>query len=67
MYFDSLPAALAMEGHGAYVWGSYLVTVAVIAMVVMAPVLRRRRFLRQLAAQIKRAQGGPAGQARGGS
>lgn len=56
MYFDSLHAVLTMEGHGGYVWAAYLVTIAVIAMVLIAPVRRRRQFLLQLSAELKRAQ-----------
>ena len=65
MYFDSLHALLTMDGHGVYVWTAYLVTVAVIATVLLAPVRRRKRFLLQLAAELKRAQGMPGVSARG--
>jgi heme exporter protein D len=67
MYFDSFQAALTMDGHGVYVWTAYFVTVVMIGIVLIAPMLRRRRFLRQLAAQLKRAQGAPADSARGES
>jgi len=65
MYFDSLQAALTMEGHGTYVWTAYLVTAVVIIAVLVVPLRRRRRFLLQLGAQSKRAQGprpGPVGE-----
>ncbi|MCB1687794.1 MAG: heme exporter protein CcmD [Halioglobus sp.] len=65
MYFDSLHAALDMGGHGFYVWTAYSVTIVMIALVVIAPVLRRRRFLRQLAGQLKRAQVATAENTRG--
>ena len=64
MYFDSLHAALHMDGHGFYVWSAYAVTFVTLTATVIAPVLRRRRFLRQLAAQIKRTQGATAVSAR---
>jgi heme exporter protein D len=57
MYFDSPHALLTMDGHGVYVWTAYLVTVVVIAAVLLAPVRRRKRFLLQLAAELKRKQG----------
>ncbi len=57
MYFDSLQAALHMGGHGFFVWTAYAVTVVTIAAILITPVLRRRRFLRQLTGQLKRAQG----------
>ena len=59
MYFDSLGAALAMEGHGAFVWSAYLITTLVLAMILLAPRRRRQRVLRQLAGELKRQQGGP--------
>tara|TARA_R110002124_G_scaffold61406_4_gene168218 strand:- start:2902 stop:3105 length:204 start_codon:yes stop_codon:yes gene_type:complete len=65
MYFDSLQAALDMQGHGMFVWPAYIVTIAVIAFLVIAPLQRRRRILRQLDAQFKRAQGAPAHNIRG--
>lgn len=59
MYFDTLQGLLSMEGHGFYVWTAYLVTVVVITLVLLAPVRRKKRFLRQLSAELKRAQGTP--------
>ena len=57
MYFDSLQSVLAMDGHGAFVWSAYLLTGAVIVMIVVAPIRRRKRVLLQLAAELKRSQG----------
>ena len=34
MYFESLAAALAMDGHGPYVWAAYGLTLTVIAVLV---------------------------------
>jgi len=59
MYFDSLQALLHMEGHGIYVWMAYLVTVAVITVVLIVPLRSRRQFLLQLAAEARRAQAAP--------
>ena len=56
MYFDSLQAVLAMEGHGVYVWAAYLVGIAVIAMAVIIPMRRSKVLLLQLSAEHKRAQ-----------
>jgi heme exporter protein D len=56
MYFDSLQALLFMEGHGAYVWFVYLVTVLVIAAVLIAPVRRRKRLLARLNAELGQSQ-----------
>jgi heme exporter protein D len=59
MYFDSLHALLAMDGHGVYVWTAYGVTGLVIAAGLLAPLRRRKRFLLQLAAELKRAKVAP--------
>jgi len=56
MYFESLHALFTMEGHGAYVWAAYLVTILVIVAVLIAPVRRRKRFLLQLAGELKRSK-----------
>ncbi|MFK8041705.1 heme exporter protein CcmD [Congregibacter sp.] len=56
MYFDSVSAALAMDGHGPYVWAAYGLSLAVIAMLIMAPVLRKRRLLRELRGEYRRRQ-----------
>ena len=56
MYFQSLDALLHMDGHGVFVWSAYLITSAVIALILVAPGRRRRRFLRQLAGEVRRQQ-----------
>ena len=56
MYFDSLHAVLTMQGHGGYVWTAYLVTVVVIVGMLLAPMRRRTRLLRQLSGELRRAQ-----------
>jgi heme exporter protein D len=59
MYFDSVDALLTMGGHGAFVWTAYLITILVIAAILIAPVRRRKKFLRQLVGELKRSGGGP--------
>ena len=59
MYFDSVSAALAMDGHGAFVWAAYLIALVVVAILLVAPGRRQKRFLRQLAGEQKRSQQGP--------
>ncbi|MDE0952833.1 MAG: heme exporter protein CcmD [Halioglobus sp.] len=56
MYFDSLHALLTMDGHGVYVWVVYLVALAIIALLVVAPVRRRKQVLQQLVAELNRVQ-----------
>jgi heme exporter protein D len=59
MYFDSIGAMLTMDGHGVFVWSAYLITVVVVAALLVTPGRRRRKFLRGLAGELKRQQGGP--------
>ena len=61
MYFDDWQALLTMDGHGFYVWTAYLVTIVVIAMTLIAPARRRKKFLQRLAAELKRSEGAPVG------
>jgi heme exporter protein D len=44
----------AMGGYGAYVWSAYFVFFAVLLADALAPLWRRRRILRELAARLKR-------------
>ena len=49
LYWNSLDAFFAMGGYGFYVWGSYAVTAAGLAIEVVLLSARRRRTLRMLA------------------
>lgn len=51
--FDSLADFLAMNGHGPYVWASYLVAALVMVALVVAPLLIRRRLRREFAQQLR--------------
>jgi len=46
---DSLAAFFGMGGYAFFVWGSYGVVAAVLIQQFAAPVIRRRRLLRELA------------------
>jgi heme exporter protein D len=59
MYFDSLDAVLHMDGHGAFVWAAYLITCLVVVLLLLTPRRRQRRFIRQLAGELRRQQGAP--------
>ena len=54
MYFESLQAALAMDGHGAYVWSAYVITALVLLQLVLRPFRGRQRLLRELRAEQRR-------------
>ena len=58
MYFDSLSAALSMDGHGAYVWSAYAISLLVLVLLVRGPRRRQQMFLRRLAGEQKRRQQG---------
>ena len=63
MQFDSLAAALAMDGHGAYVWAVVVITTLVIGGLLLLPIRSSRRFLdeqRQLIHQGQAAERAPA-------
>ena len=59
MYFDSVSAMLAMDGHGVYVWSAYFIAIAVVVALLLAPGRRRRKFLQNLSGELKRQQGSP--------
>jgi heme exporter protein D len=59
MYFDSMETLLSMDGHGVFVWTAYLITMVVIAGIFIAPLRRKRKFLLQLAGELKRTQAQP--------
>jgi heme exporter protein D len=49
-----MSAFLAMGGYAAYVWPAYALFLIVLAADALAPVLRRRRLLRDLRARLAR-------------
>jgi heme exporter protein D len=57
MYFDSLSAALAMEGHGPYVWSVVLVATLIVLYLLLAPVLRSKRIILEQRGALRREQG----------
>lgn len=56
MYFDSFSAALAMDGHGIYVWSAYFIATAAIASILILPKRKERKVLAQLAGEFRRQQ-----------
>lgn len=54
MYFDSLSAAMTMGGHGGYVWSAYAITFAVLAVVIVRPILSSRRLRRDIRSELAR-------------
>ena len=60
MYFDSMQAMLHMDGHGAYVWAAYGVTLMAICSILMVPLRRRTRLISQLRGELRRSAGAPS-------
>ena len=54
MHFDSLAAALAMEGHGVYVWSVAAVAVLIVLYLLLAPTLRSKRFILEQRGVLRR-------------
>jgi heme exporter protein D len=54
MYFDSFWAALAMDGHGVYVWSAYFITLVAVSSILILPKIRERKMLAQLAGDFRR-------------
>jgi heme exporter protein D len=55
--FDSVAAALAMDGHGAYVWFVFAVAAMIAVALIVVPTLRHRRVASQTLGMIRRQQG----------
>lgn len=61
MYFESFSELWSMAGHGPYVWTAYAIVLAVIVLLVRAPLVRRRRLLERVRRRAALASGAPAG------
>ncbi|PLW67366.1 heme exporter protein CcmD [Pseudohalioglobus lutimaris] len=60
MYFDSFAAMLSMDGHGAYVWSAYAITLVVVGALLLVPLRRQRRLLTELSGELRRNRGAPS-------
>jgi heme exporter protein D len=56
MQFDSISAALSMDGHGAYVWFVFVAALLVAVGLLVIPTLRHRRIARDQRGAIRRQQ-----------
>ncbi len=52
--FDSLAALMQMDGHGAFVWSAYGITALVLAILLVAPLNRRKRLLSEIRGEQRR-------------
>lgn len=56
MYFDSFADFVAMGGHGLYVWTSYGLMTAGLALLIIGSLRGQRRWLREQRGQLARQQ-----------
>ena len=56
MYFHSLHDLIYMNGLGGYVWSVYGVALVIIGYLAIAPLVARRRFLREQVRRLRREQ-----------
>lgn len=54
--FDNVSEMLHMAGHGIYVWTAVLVTLALIAWLIINPLLQRRHVIEEIAQDVTREQ-----------
>lgn len=54
MYFATLQDVIHMNGHGAFVWAAYAISFTVLVALVLAPLGRTRRFLRDESRRLRR-------------
>ena len=54
--FDNVSEMLHMAGHGIYVWTAVLVTLALIAWLIINPLLQRRHVIEEIVQDIAREQ-----------
>ncbi len=54
--FANLSEFWQMAGHGPYVWACYGLTALVMVYLVVSPIRRRKKFLQQIARQLRIAE-----------
>lgn len=57
MYFENFNALMHMDGHGIFVWSAYAITFIVLLTLVVGPMMKKRRFIKQQRMQLRREQG----------
>ena len=54
MHFESFSAALAMEGHGGFVWSVVAISLVIIVSLLLGPILVNRRIQVQQRGALRR-------------
>ncbi len=67
MYFETIDALIAMDGHGPYVWSAYAIALVVLSGLIIAPLRKKRQLLVELRMQLRRQQGNPSAAVNGDS
>ena len=57
MYFENFAALIYMDGHGAFVWSAYTITLIVLISLVVMPLMKKKQFIKQQRMQLRREQG----------
>lgn len=52
--FESINDFIQMGGHGYYVWSAYFMSLSALAWLVVSPLIRRRKFIQEMAHQRRR-------------
>ena len=53
MYFDSLQQLLWMNGHGIYVWSSFVISILVMVGLIVRPLKQKQVAIKNIELQIK--------------
>ena len=56
MYFEDFQSLLFMEGHGVFVWSVYGLALIIVAIILITPLRRKRRFLLEQRMRLRREQ-----------
>lgn len=52
--FESINDFIQMGGHGYYVWSAYLISLIALTWLVVSPLIRRKKFMKEIARQQQR-------------
>jgi len=52
--FESINDFIQMGGHGYYVWSAYLISLSVLIWLIVSPLQRKRKFMREMVRQQQR-------------
>ena len=53
MYFDSIQQLVYMDGHGAYVWSAFIITIVVMLGLIIKPLCQKKQELKNIRLHIR--------------